>query len=110
MTWSLLGVPLEYTDKVDKEVLWRKTQILNDDHKTGIREHYNRSLIQSNIDFDFTERIYDIHFYTHLDILSKLGGLRASILPIIGYFLPLLTLHFLWKLSYIIDSAMHQNQ
>ena len=75
-----------------------------------MRDYYNRSIVQSNIDFDFTERIYDVHYYSFLDILSQLGGLRASILPILQYFMPLLTLHFLWKLANIIDNAMHQNQ
>ena len=65
---------------------------------------------ETGIDFDFTERVYDVNFYSFLDILSKLGGLRASILPILKYCMPLLTLHFLWKLSGIIDNAMHNNQ
>ena len=91
-------------------MLWRKTQEINDDHMTGIRSKFNRTIIQSNLDFDFTERVYDVSFYSFLDILSKLGGLRASILPILKYCMPLLTLHFLWKLSGIIDNAMHNNQ
>ena len=77
---------------------------------TGTRQTFNRSTIQSNIDFDFTERIYDVHFYSFLDLFARLGGLRASILPIIGYFMPILSLHFLWVLSGIVDKKMHQNQ
>ena len=59
-----------------------------------------------NIDFDFTERIYDVHYFGIMDLLSKLGGLRASILPILGYVAPLLTLHFLWSLAGIIDEKL----
>lgn len=64
----------------------------------------------SNIDFDFTERIYVIHYFGIMDLLSKLGGLRASILPILGYAAPLLALHFLWSLAGIIDDKLGQLQ
>ena len=41
-----------------------------------------------------------------MDIMSKLGGLRASIIPILGYILPFLTLHFLYSLAGIIDDKI----
>ena len=71
---------------------------MDDDGYTPLRPVYRVSgtKIVSNIDFDYTQRIYDVHYYGFMDVLSKLGGLRASILPILGYFLPFLTLHFLY--------------
>lgn len=66
--------------------------------------------IVSNIDFDFTQRIYDIQYYGLVDVFAKLGGLRASIVPILGYFVPLLTLHFLYTLAGIIDDKLHVHQ
>lgn len=45
-----------------------------------------------------------------MDIMSKLGGLRASIMPLVGFLVPLLTLHFLWSLAGIIDDKMEFNQ
>ena len=65
--------------------------------------------IISNVEFDFTQRIYDVQYYSLLDVLSKLGGLRASILPIIAYFVPLLTLHFLYTLAGIIDDKLEDD-
>ena len=62
------------------------------------------------MDFDFTERIYDIQYYGVMDVLAKLGGLRASILPMIGYIVPLLTLHFLYSLAGIIDDKLEGDQ
>lgn len=62
----------------------------------------------SNIDFDFTERIYDIQYFGILDLLSKLGGLRASLVPILGYAAPFLALHFLYSLAGIIDERLGQ--
>lgn len=107
VTASFAGIPTSAQDIVSSKVLWRKTQNIDDDHFTGVRTKFNRSLIQSNIDFDFTERVYDVHFYDFIDLLSKLGGLRASLLPILGYLMPLLSLHFLWRLSAIVDNKMH---
>lgn len=81
---------------------------MDDNGKTPLRQEMFKTgtNIVSNIEFDFTERIYDIHYYGIMDVLSKLGGLRASIAPIIGYFVPLLTLHFLWSLAGIIDDKL----
>ena len=45
-----------------------------------------------------------------MDLLSKLGGLSASINPIIGYVIPLFTLHFLYKLAGIIDDKLEELQ
>jgi len=67
-------------------------------------------MIQSNIDFDFSERIYNINYFTFLDIMAVIGGLKASIMPIIGYLAPLLALHFLISLAQIIVDKMHDNQ
>ena len=68
------------------------------------------SILVSNIDFDFTERVYDVHYFGIMDLLSKLGGLRASIIPIIGYFTPLIALHFFYSLAGIIDEKMSKYQ
>ena len=109
VTRRFLIFPMVTKDIVSQQILWAPTQISDDDHLTGLRPEYNRSVIQSNIDFDFTERIYDLHYFGWMDILSKIGGLRASILPLFGYLLPLLTLHFLWTLAGIIESKIEQD-
>lgn len=51
-----------------------------------------------------------MNYYGLMDVLAKLGGLRASIAPIIGYLVPLLTLHFLWSLAGIIDDKLETLQ
>lgn len=71
---------------------------------------FNKTSIVSNLDFDFTERIYNIEYFGLMDIMSKLGGLRASIMPLVGYLAPLFALHFLWSLAGIIDDKMEANQ
>lgn len=77
--------------------------------KIGVGEEFNATSgtsMLSNIDFDFTERIYDVRYFGIMDLLSKLGGLRASIMPMLGYFVPFLTLHFLWSLAGIINEKL----
>ena len=77
--------------------------------KVGKNEEFDpkeSSDLISNIDFDFTERIYDVSYFGIMDLMSKLGGLRASIMPILGYVAPLLALHFLYSLAGIIDEKM----
>ena len=112
-----MGIPTEFANYTEDVIIWRKTVVVNDDNltpvrKLGLGESFNQTTgtnIVSNIDFDFTERIYDIQYYGILDVLAKLGGLRASILPIVGYFAPLLTLHFLYTLGGIVDQKIKKD-
>lgn len=110
VTKSFAGIPYEWGNVEEKRILWRKTTNINEDFQVGMRRKYNSSQIVANIDFDFTQRIYDIRFYGWLDIMSKLGGLWASVLPIMNWIFPLFMLHFLHELSVIIDDQMHINQ
>ena len=89
---------------------WKTSSDTNDDNQIPTRDKYNSTLIQFNVDFDYTERIYNINYYTILDIMAILGGLKASIMPIFAYLAPLLALHFLMQLARIIDEKMHENQ
>ena len=111
VTQTIFGFPVSPQDIVLRNVIWLKTQVVNDDFKLDVRTEFNRSVIQANIDFDYTERQFFLHFYSIMDILSTLGGLRASILPILQNFVPLMVLHFLWSLAGIIyDSTQRQRQ
>ena len=107
---SLFIIPLSTKDIIFKRIIWQKTHVQNDDHKTGMQHEFNRSIIQSNIDFEFTKRIYNIYYFKWFDILSKIGGLRSSIIPMIGYVMPFVILHFLIKLAGIVDTQMHKFQ
>ena len=54
-------------------------------------------------ELDFTERQYTIKYYGIADILAKVGGMKASVLPIINSLLPLLAFYFLYCLACIIS-------
>lgn len=109
-----MGVPYAFADRLEQKLLWRKSVVVNDAGQTPVRklgkdEEFDQetsTALVSNIDFDFTERIYDVQYFGIMDLLSKLGGLRASINPIIGYIIPLMTLHFLYSLAGIIDEKL----
>lgn len=110
-----MGIPTGWKDKVQNKLIWRKTVVTNDDGLVPVRilgkeDVFNQTHIVCNLDFDFVERIYNIEYFGLMDIMSKLGGLRSSILPIIGYLMPLFALHFLWSLAGIIDDKMELNQ
>ena len=71
---------------------------------------FNSTHIQSNIDFDFTERIYDVHYYGFKDIFVNLGGIKELLVHLFTYFIPFFTLSFLYDISGIIDKKMEENQ
>jgi len=42
--------------------------------------------------------------------MATIGGLKSSIMPIVGYLAPLLALHFLMTLAQIIVDKINDNQ
>lgn len=119
VTDSIFGIPYKFADRIIWELIWKQTIVRNDDFFTPIRfqlpdEQINGTDIISNIDFEFTERIYNIYYFDAMDILSQLGGLRASLMPIMGIFIPFFTIHFLHQLAIIIQNDIkhkyHQSE
>ena len=58
------------------------------------------------LEFDFTQRVYSYSYFTVGDILSKIGGLSASIMPIVGRFAPFFALYFMLELAAIIKGHL----
>jgi len=52
---------------------------------------------------NFVERRYILKYFTVFDIMAKIGGFRASIMPIVGEFAPFFVLAFLVQLAKIIQ-------
>lgn len=61
------------------------------------------------LQFDFTERIFTLYYFSVFDILASIGGLKASIGPILSIATPVSILIFLIKLAMIIRDSLHQN-
>ena len=61
------------------------------------------------LQFDFTERIFTLYYFNIFDILASVGGLKASIGPILSIATPISVLVFLIKLSIIIRDSLHES-
>lgn len=64
--------------------------------------------IISNIDFEFTERVYKIHYYTILDMLASIGGLRASLEPIFHLAIPVFTAYFFYSFAKLVQKKISE--
>jgi len=68
----------------------------------GGEDDYESSDVIVMIDYEFTERNYIINYFGYMDILSKIGGISASISPVLGFCAPAFILFYLHSLSQII--------
>jgi len=98
---SVLGVPITYNDIVERKIIWTKSTEYDENGEANIRDKRSSSTLTMPVDFDFTQREYTLKFYDFGDILAKIGGLRASIMPFFLFFAPLLVLYFLIELAKI---------
>lgn len=68
----------------------------------GGEDDYESSDVIIMIDYEFTEKKYIISYFGYMDILSKIGGISASISPVLGIIAPAFILFYLHSLSLII--------
>lgn len=101
-----MGIAYQWKDRIDKSLTWKKSVDLNDDNLLYTRPVFNSTLIQQNIDFDFTQRVYKVDYFNAFDLLAKIGGLRSSVMPVILLLIPWIALNFLQRLGHIIDRKM----
>ena len=62
-----------------------------------------------SLDFEFTEKVITLKFFTVFDIMTIIGGFNASLLPAINMILPLFVLYFLFQLGEIIRDKLKYN-
>ena len=74
-----------------------------------MRESFNSSKIVMQLNFDFTQRVFTYNYYTFSDILSRIGGLQGSIMPLLAQIAPLFVLYFLYKLCKIIKQKLYES-
>lgn len=88
---------------------YQTTPNLNKDYLVSPEPTFNGTDIVLSLNMKFVERQYILNYYTLGDLLSKVGGLRASIMPIIGYFSPLFVLYFLLELARVIKKSLNKD-
>ena len=101
VTGTIFGFPIHFEDWAYKTILWTGAKNTNKDAEVGKKpaNERNGTDMLANINFDFTERKYTVTYFGIGDLFSKVGGMRASVLPIINLVIPFLSLWFLMMLA-----------
>lgn len=93
---SFLGIPISSSDVVKKQLYYKQSKGIDQDfHIPQSTGSFNNSNIVVLLNFEFTEQIFEIYYIGVLDILARIGGLSASILPILRILGPYFILAFL---------------
>lgn len=103
---QVLGIPVDFENDEHREVLWKEATDINEDYLIDLRPEFKSSKTSVQLSFDFTERIIRLNYYTVFDMLSKIGGFKAAIGPIVAFIAPFFILYFLVKLSKILKGKM----
>ena len=87
-------------------MIWKKVPAVNSDYNIDLKSpaQFNNSNLVVQLNFEFTERVFVLDYTGVLDIMSKVGGLQASIMPIMRMVSPWIALSFMFQLSRIIRS------
>lgn len=64
--------------------------------------YFKNSDVNIMLDHDFTEVQYTIKYFGFADIMSKIGGIVASLNPVMGILAPMLIIFYLSTLSQLI--------
>ena len=64
----------------------------------------------ANVVFEFTQRKYTRWYYGINDIMKGIGGIRATVLPIIAFLIPFIVIYFLKLLAEYIKWAATKSQ
>ena len=72
-----------------------------------LRNDFNSSNVVAILNPDFTKRVYTLDHYTVGDAFKEVGSYQSAIVPIVGIYLPLL---FLWFLYLIAGIIFEKNQ
>ena len=100
VTKSVLGFVIETADIREKTLVYVKNTNVDENYKVPLKDTpFKSSDIIIMMDTDFTEKNYEIYYFGYMDILGIIGGLNASISPIIGLLAPLFIINYLITLA-----------
>ena len=78
---------------------------LNNKYKLGLKEKFTERDVIFRLKIDYTQQIEVYHFIGYADVIAKLGGMRAALVPAFSFLVPLAILYFLWTLVRIIKQS-----
>lgn len=97
VTKTFLGFVLEKEDVFEKILSWRRNLNIDAEYKVPVKNSpFKDSTMTIMMDTDFTEKNYEIHYFGYMDILGIIGGLNASIGPLLAQFGPLFIMNYLY--------------
>ena len=108
VTTQIFGIPVAYGDDVINIVNWLENTNVDERKYSRLRSEYVSDTIFIQMNFDFTRKEFVIHYFGVFDIMSKLGGFKASIGPLVNIFAPIFILLFLISLSWIIKESFRR--
>lgn len=109
VTTRIFGMAFGWENKVINKILWSTTTDQDISYASPRAATFNGTDIVYNLNMNFVERQYILNFYTFGDIMSKVGGLSASIMPILGEFTPFFVLFFLLQVTRVIKDKIQSN-
>ena len=101
---KILGLAIEHGDKIVSNITLKKSLNINVNGRVPVHDgtYYTKSDVNIMLDHDFTEVQYTIKYFGFADILSKIGGIIASLNPVMHLITPMLIIFYLSKLSQVI--------
>ena len=70
---------------VEKTLDWKKNLNIDENYRVPLKEKpFSSSTIVVMVNTDFTEKNYDIFYFGYMDIMGMIGGLNASIGPLLA--------------------------
>ena len=103
VTKSMFGINFAFEDLLIPSLNYKKNLNIDSNFKVPLKDTpFETSRIKIMLDHDFTEKYFEIFYFGYMDILASIGGINASIKPLIGIVGPIFILNFMYQLAKII--------
>ena len=101
---SIFGIPTAYEDFIVTNITFKKNLNINVNGRVPIHDgtYYKSSDVIVMMDHDFIEREFTIKYIEFSDIIIQIGGLAASLTPILAALAPMFIILYLSTLSEVI--------
>ena len=98
---KVLGLAIEHEDRIVTNITMKKNLNINVNGRVPVHDgdYFKRSDVTIMLDHDFTEVEYLIKYFGFADIMSKIGGIVASLNPLMALLAPMLIIFYLSTLS-----------
>ena len=104
----IFGIPVKFKDESHDQLHLKTAQVnidINGKVEMKDKEDYDGDDIYYKLNIDFNQEIHVQHFFSYLDAISKLGGLVASIGPLLGILKPIFVLIYVIKMMNIVKRS-----